>query len=114
VSFVSLLIWWLFYCRSVGYGLSVYQIGSLVEYTGGVGPPYSRCMSRLPDLKCLSCGEDAGRKPNGRRRKTCLPCAIDASARAGYEMFIGAGVAYDRWLSSKGPAGRPPRSQQEE
>lgn len=37
----------------------------------------------------------------------CIECAIAKAARAAMEMANKSGPAYDRWLETRGPQGRP-------
>ena len=60
------------------------------------------------ERKCDRCPTVVkGRIPPGGEF-LCIECAIDKAKRAAIEMAQKSGPAYDRWLTTRGPQGRPP------
>lgn len=61
---------------------------------------------------CADCGQEVtGRLPMVKDIR-CIACAITRAANAAREMAAKSGPAYDRWLETRGPQGRPRAEQQ--
>jgi hypothetical protein len=56
---------------------------------------------------CEDCGARVRRDLTSRRRGVCARCGVDRATAAALQMANKSGPAWDRFLASKGPAGRP-------
>lgn len=59
------------------------------------------------ERECSGCGEIVRGRIPPAGELLCIECAIKKAARAAMEMANKEGPAYDRWLATNGPKGRP-------
>lgn len=60
---------------------------------------------------CTGCGAEVKGRIPPAGELLCIDCAIDKARDAATQMANKSGPAYDRWLATNGPKGRP-RSKQ--
>lgn len=56
---------------------------------------------------CLLCGAPASEDNPISTRGKCKACGIENAVQAALEMAAQSGPAWDRWVASRGPKGRP-------
>lgn len=61
---------------------------------------------------CKDCGRTITKLELSKLRLICADCGEDRARRAAIEMATKSGPAWDRFLLSRGPQGRPPSTQQ--
>jgi DNA-directed RNA polymerase subunit RPC12/RpoP len=85
------------------------QPGTGRQYAAGYTPPppYERRKKDLVTYPCEDCGTETTRNRTGGEPYVCAECGITRGIQAALEMARKEGPAYDKWLSSRGPSGRP-------
>lgn len=58
---------------------------------------------------CLDCGEQIVKRIARPGDMLCTNCALTRATLAAYQMATKSGPAWDKWLATNGPRGRPPR-----
>jgi hypothetical protein len=72
-------------------------------------------MGRRPYVStvCEDCGQQIVRRIRPDKPALCGDCAESRVILAAQQMAAKSGPAWDKWLSTNGPAGRPRRGRQE-
>ena len=57
---------------------------------------------------CEDCGVQVAKRPRVDKPMLCTECAVQRVTLAAQQMRAKSGPAWERWLTSNGPSGRPP------
>jgi len=76
-------------------------------------PPSPARWSHVREFACVDCGTHTVRSVGEGRPLICTDCSCRRAVEAARSMAEHQGEYYERWKSSRGPAGRPRRRETE-